>query len=165
MQQRPRGNISLLATDWWPRTYAAESYAVAMFFTSHIHPAAMRRKRLRKTCSILADSSSVRPTISLTTARIARAARHGFAGIAAARHSGADRVAAWLPRGSQPGQAETMLGCVAFTEQGAKQMKSLGFCRYALRSCVAAAMLAGCGGSQLPIGAPWAKRPARTRWF
>ncbi|MGP8100872.1 MAG: peptidase S8 [Candidatus Cybelea sp.] len=33
-------------------------------------------------------------------------------------------------------------------------MKSLDFGRYALSSCVAAAMLAGCGGSQPPIGAP-----------
>ena len=35
-------------------------------------------------------------------------------------------------------------------------MKSLDFSRYALSSCVAAAMLAGCGGSQPPIGAPGA---------
>jgi hypothetical protein len=34
------------------------------------------------------------------------------------------------------------------------KMKSLDFSRYALSSCVAAAMLAGCGGSQPPIGAP-----------
>ncbi|MFY9711248.1 MAG: choice-of-anchor tandem repeat GloVer-containing protein [Candidatus Cybelea sp.] len=33
-------------------------------------------------------------------------------------------------------------------------MKCLDFSRYALSSCAAAAMLAGCGGSQLPIGAP-----------
>jgi|HubBroStandDraft_4_1064222.scaffolds.fasta_scaffold00010_61 hypothetical protein len=33
-------------------------------------------------------------------------------------------------------------------------MKSLGFGRYALTGCVAAAMLAGCGESQPPIGAP-----------
>jgi hypothetical protein len=33
-------------------------------------------------------------------------------------------------------------------------MRSLGLGRYALTSCVAAAMLAGCGGSQPPIGAP-----------
>jgi hypothetical protein len=31
-------------------------------------------------------------------------------------------------------------------------MKSLDFSRYALGPCLAAAMLAGCGGSQLPIG-------------
>ncbi|MGA7201590.1 MAG: hypothetical protein WBX26_07160 [Candidatus Cybelea sp.] len=35
-------------------------------------------------------------------------------------------------------------------------MKSLDFGRYALTSCVAAAMLAACGGSQPPIGAPGA---------
>ncbi|HXB82893.1 MAG TPA: hypothetical protein VNU22_06035 [Candidatus Acidoferrum sp.] len=33
-------------------------------------------------------------------------------------------------------------------------MRSLDFSRYALSSCVAVAMLAGCGGSQPPIGAP-----------
>jgi hypothetical protein len=38
-------------------------------------------------------------------------------------------------------------------------MKSLDFGRYALISCVAAAMLAGCGGSQPPIGAPGAMQP------
>jgi hypothetical protein len=41
-------------------------------------------------------------------------------------------------------------------------MKALGFFRYALTSCVAAAMLAGCGGSQPPIGAP-ATMPLATR--
>ncbi|MGA9017366.1 MAG: hypothetical protein WB438_00305 [Candidatus Cybelea sp.] len=35
-------------------------------------------------------------------------------------------------------------------------MRSLDFMLYALSSCVAAAMLAGCGGSQPPIGAPGA---------
>jgi hypothetical protein len=35
-------------------------------------------------------------------------------------------------------------------------MNVLAFGRYALCSCAAAAMLAGCGGSQLPIGAPGA---------
>jgi hypothetical protein len=35
-------------------------------------------------------------------------------------------------------------------------MKSSDFGRYALSSCVAVAMLAGCGGSQPPIGAPGA---------
>ena len=35
-------------------------------------------------------------------------------------------------------------------------MKGLGFGRYALTSCVAAAMLAGCGALQPPIGAPGA---------
>jgi sugar lactone lactonase YvrE len=36
------------------------------------------------------------------------------------------------------------------------QMKSLDFSRYLLGSCVAVAMLAGCGGSQPPIDAPGA---------
>src|ERR1700735_5910562 len=35
-------------------------------------------------------------------------------------------------------------------------MRSWGFKRYALTSCVVAALLAGCGGSQPPIGAPGA---------
>ena len=43
-----------------------------------------------------------------------------------------------------------------FIAQGARQMKSLDFSRYVLYSCVAAAILAGCGGSQPPIGAPGA---------
>jgi hypothetical protein len=38
--------------------------------------------------------------------------------------------------------------------KGAKQMKSLDYNRYALRISVAAAMLAGCGGSQPPIAPP-----------
>ena len=33
-------------------------------------------------------------------------------------------------------------------------MKVLGFTRYALTTCAAVALLAGCGGSQPPIGAP-----------
>src|SRR5580692_8962641 len=37
-------------------------------------------------------------------------------------------------------------------------MKSLDLSRYALCSCVAAAMLASCGGSQPPIGAPGSMR-------
>jgi hypothetical protein len=41
-------------------------------------------------------------------------------------------------------------------------MKSLGLSQYALCSCVAAAMLAGCGGSQPPIGAPGAMPQGRT---
>jgi hypothetical protein len=49
-----------------------------------------------------------------------------------------------------------VLGCVAFTERGARQMKSLDLSRYGLCSCVAAALLAGCGGLQPPIGAPGA---------
>jgi hypothetical protein len=42
-------------------------------------------------------------------------------------------------------------------------MKSLNLGRYALCSCVATAMLAGCGGSQPPVGAPGAmpQRPAQ----
>ena len=32
-------------------------------------------------------------------------------------------------------------------------MKSLNFSRYVLSACAAAALLAGCGGSQPPIGA------------
>jgi hypothetical protein len=41
-------------------------------------------------------------------------------------------------------------------------MKVLNLSRYALCSCVAAAMLAGCGGSQPPIGAPGAMPQAST---
>ncbi len=41
-------------------------------------------------------------------------------------------------------------------------MKSLRLGRYALCSRVAAAMLAGCGGSQPPIGAPGAIPQSRT---
>jgi hypothetical protein len=40
--------------------------------------------------------------------------------------------------------------------QGAWQMKSLDFGRSTLSSCVGAAMLAACGGSQAPIGTPGA---------
>jgi hypothetical protein len=43
-------------------------------------------------------------------------------------------------------------------EVNAQQMKISAFYCYALTSCVAAAMLAGCGGSQPPIGAPGAMR-------
>jgi hypothetical protein len=39
-------------------------------------------------------------------------------------------------------------------------MKSLDFSRYPLYSCVASAMLAGCGGSQPPIGAPQSRAVA-----
>ena len=35
-------------------------------------------------------------------------------------------------------------------------MNGLGFNRYLLAFCVASALLAGCGGSQAPIGAPGA---------
>ena len=41
-------------------------------------------------------------------------------------------------------------------------MKSLNPSRYALTSCVAIALLAGCGGSQPPIGAPGATLQSRT---
>jgi hypothetical protein len=45
---------------------------------------------------------------------------------------------------------------MAITERGASEMKRLVFGRYALSSSMALAMLAGCGGSQPPIGAPGA---------
>jgi hypothetical protein len=35
-------------------------------------------------------------------------------------------------------------------------MKRLGYSRHALTGCAAVVMLAGCGGSQPPIGAPGA---------
>jgi len=40
-------------------------------------------------------------------------------------------------------------------------MKSIDLGRYALSSCVVAAMLAGCGGSQPPIAAPGAMPQSR----
>jgi hypothetical protein len=40
-------------------------------------------------------------------------------------------------------------------------MRSLGLSQYALSSCVATAMLVGCGGSQPPIGAPGAMPQSR----
>src|SRR5580700_3202678 len=40
-------------------------------------------------------------------------------------------------------------------------MKSLGLSRRALSSCATAALLAGCGGSQPPIGAPGALPQSR----
>jgi hypothetical protein len=43
-------------------------------------------------------------------------------------------------------------------------MKSLNLGRYALYSCVAAAMLAGCGGSQPPIGVPGVMAHQRKVW-
>src|SRR5579863_6735838 len=69
--------------------------------------------------------------------------------------------------GAQPGQAERTRCCVGLMQRGARQMKSLGLGRYALSSCVAAALLAGCGAlplslskgqddTQPPIGAPGA---------
>jgi sugar lactone lactonase YvrE len=45
---------------------------------------------------------------------------------------------------------------VEFTERGARKMKGLEFSRYALAMGAAAALLAACGGSQPPIGAPGA---------
>lgn len=54
--------------------------------------------------------------------------------------------------GSHRKVAPLILACV----RSARQIKSLDFSRYALSSCVAAAMLAACGGSQSPIGAPGA---------
>ena len=46
---------------------------------------------------------------------------------------------------------------IALSGKEPRQMKSLDFSRYALCSCFAAAMLAGCGGSPPPpIGAPGA---------
>jgi hypothetical protein len=45
--------------------------------------------------------------------------------------------------------------------KGAKQMKLAEFGRDTLSSCVAVAMLAGCGGSQPPIGAPVAMPQSR----
>src|ERR1700688_4758776 len=46
-------------------------------------------------------------------------------------------------------------------ESGRQEMRIFGFTRYALYSSVAAAMLAGCGGSQAPIGAPDAMAQSR----
>jgi hypothetical protein len=62
---------------------------------------------------------------------------------------------AWPVGGAKHRHAETLLGCMAFTERGAKQM-SLDARHYALCSCVSVAMLAGCGGPQPQIGAPGA---------
>jgi hypothetical protein len=41
-----------------------------------------------------------------------------------------------------------------FTVTGARQVRVADFGRFALSTCVAAAMLTGCGGSQPPIGVP-----------
>jgi hypothetical protein len=46
---------------------------------------------------------------------------------------------------------------------GARQVRILDFSRYALSSCVAAAMLAGCGGSQPPIATPGAMQQTAER--
>jgi uncharacterized repeat protein (TIGR03803 family) len=60
----------------------------------------------------------------------------------------------WLGYGgSERGEAETLLGAVAFTEQGAEHMGTSDLGRYALNVCVAV-MLAGCGnGSGTPLSA------------
>jgi hypothetical protein len=46
-----------------------------------------------------------------------------------------------------------MVGAVAFTGRGARQMKSLDFSRYALCGCVAVAMLSACGANAGSSGA------------
>jgi hypothetical protein len=74
----------------------------------------------------------------------------------ALKAEGAWLAVAWPIRGAKYHRAETLLGCVTFTERGATQMRSLDFSRYVLSGVAAAAMLAGCGGSQPPIGAPGA---------
>lgn len=60
--------------------------------------------------------------------------------------------------------AKALLGrnvaSVALTEQGARQMRSLDFSRYALSSCVLVAMLAGCGSNApsarlMPVGSAY----------
>ena len=50
----------------------------------------------------------------------------------------------------------TIIAAEAFMLQEARQLRIPTVCRYALSSCVAAAMFSGCGGSQPPIGAPGA---------
>ncbi len=50
----------------------------------------------------------------------------------------------------------TIIAAEAFMLQEARQLRIPRVSRYALSSCVAAALLAGCGGSQSPIGAPGA---------
>src|SRR5579871_2302761 len=54
--------------------------------------------------------------------------------------------------GTEAGR-RTSLTADPFTERGAREMKGLGLGRNALCSCVAAAVLTGCGGSQPPIAA------------
>jgi hypothetical protein len=54
------------------------------------------------------------------------------------------------------GLRRTISAAETFRQHGAKQVKVSDLSRFALSSCVAAAMLAGCGGSQPPIGAPGA---------
>jgi hypothetical protein len=58
-----------------------------------------------------------------------------------------------VARGSGPSAAASN---VRAQTGGARQVKVSDFGRFALSTCVAAAMLAGCGGSQPPIGAPGA---------
>jgi len=53
----------------------------------------------------------------------------------------------------RPGLRRTLLTADPFADRGGRQIRSLGFGRYVVISCVAAAMLAGCGGSPAPIGA------------
>ena len=63
--------------------------------------------------------------------------------------------------GAKHRRAETLLGCVAFAQRGARQMKIPGLNRWALTTCAAAATLTGCGGSQPPIGMPGAMPQSR----
>lgn len=63
-----------------------------------------------------------------------------------------------LPRShsSKPGterQRRTSLAGRIVTGPGARSMKSFGLRKYVLSGGVAVALLAGCGGSQPPIGA------------
>jgi hypothetical protein len=78
-----------------------------------------------------------------------------FPSIAAARHTGADGVAAEAATRGLSAERRTFSAADPFIEQGARQVRSLDLGRYALCSC-AAALLAGCGGSQPLIGAPGA---------
>jgi hypothetical protein len=66
-----------------------------------------------------------------------------------------------LQHGTERSPVETILCRVAFGEQGATQVKSLDFDRRALSIAVATALLAGCGGTQLPIAAPGAMQQSR----
>lgn len=56
-----------------------------------------------------------------------------------------------------------MLRLAAFRGQGAKaHMRRWNLSHYAISSCVTAALLAGCGGSQPPMGGPGAMPVGRT---
>ena len=55
----------------------------------------------------------------------------------------------------------TFLAAGPFMQRGVRQMNSIDLGGYALSSCLAAAILAGCGGSQPPIGAPGAMLQSR----